>query len=221
MITIDLTRIIERLAALSGKIDFDALFFTVFIALACFSVANLSLKLLADKKIKFSLPMLTLFVLSGGALFGIAYLEYENYGVIFNEFYRVPIYACSEFVAITVLYAVFLGFAFKNERAGEQKNAETAACVFNKKRFFYKEPRRVYSVVISKRREKTRGDFSVDFGGAHDFLSGIDPDSPTFSEATKLKNKIGFYDGLSINDGNLRTINELFSQAVRLAGKDK
>ena len=217
-IVLDFQTIYDHLAKLTGIIDFYALFFIVFIALACFSAVSLALKLLADKKIKFSFSMLFLFLVVSGTLFCLAYIEHVERAKVFENVYRVVLYSAGEFMAITVLYAVFFGFAYKDDKACRLKK-ETAVCLAKVVKNVSGDDKRVYKIATDKYdfHEKKEEDIYVDFGGVYKFINALKENGEDDEKLRALERKISFYDGLPINKGTLPMVNNLFSKVVRLA----
>ena len=217
-IVFDFQAIYDRLAVLSISIDYFSLFFVVFIALSCFSAVNLALKLLAGKRIKFSFLMLLLFLLCGAAMFCLAYIEYVESAKAFDSLYRVGTYAAGEFVAITVLYAVFFGFAHKDATHTDLKK-ETATCLAKVVKSGNDDAGRVYKVATEKYDFNAGGrqDYPIDFGGVYDFIYSVRQLGADKEKLDALERKIRFYDGLPVNKGTLPMINNLFSGLVRLA----
>ena len=220
-LVIDFDDILLYLEQLTQKTDFMALFFTVFIALGCFSAVSFTLKLLADKRIVFSFPSLILFAVSSAGLFGFAYLEYLSCAEVFSGIYHAALYGICEFIAITVLYAIFFGFAHKDSKQIDITAAECAPTFANAVKPIKNDDKRLYPIKTCKMNAKSCSeDFYVDFQGVYDFLNEIKESGKNVEEAARLERKIRFYDGLPINKGTLSVINNLFSTAVRLARDD-
>ena len=217
-IVLDFQTIYDRLVVFAESIDYFSLFFVVFIALSCFSAVELALKLLADKRIKFSFLMILLFLSCGVALFSLAYLEYTESSKVFDNIYRVAQYAAGEFVAITVLYAVFFGFAHKDVKQNRLQK-ETAVCLAKVVKNDNDDVKRVYKVATGKYdlHAGVEEDCPIDFDGVYDFISALKNRGADKEKLAALERKIRFYDGLPVNKGTLPMINNLFSGLVRLA----
>ena len=215
-ISFDLTSLYDWLVSTAKTIDYFTCFFVVFISVGCFFAVKFSLNLLAGKKVKLSLfDLLSLFAISLVS-FLLGYLEYETDGVIFDELYKVVRYAVGEFIAITVLYAVFLSFARgeKREISGDAVAVTTAFDACERKQ---RETLPVYSLSMIKGYPKK--DRPVDFSGVYAFLDGLDGADEIKVRA--LKEKISFFDGLEISGDVKSALNDLFYETVKLASAGK
>jgi|GEM_PF-2980622 len=223
-LTLDFSQIYDNIITLACSIDYYAVFCVTLIFSASVAVARLALKLLAEKQIKFSLGKVFIYLTVSAACFYLAFLEHENQASVFRTLDETIIYGSGLFVALTVLYAVFFASAHKNAKVlrAKSEHAPTYSYPYVARVSESKEPDSfaVYPLVGVKLSEKKKSTKNlVDFNGVYGFLRTAEGGGADEKRVRKLRDMISFYDGTDINKGNIRTINELFAEAIIIASK--
>ncbi len=219
-ITIDLTFLLNTLIFIARTVNFNELFAAVFCFASFFVVVKITLNMLADRKVKFSLVAIILYILVGGAMFVISYTELKFVGNIFTSLAEVLFYSVGESVALIALYISFLCFSHKVKTL--EDTAETKP--------LYAEylPPKTYKAQIeevalndnnmSVLRLKTSNANEpktkvVDIDGALEF---VDSQISLGNNGLKpIRDKIAFYSGAELKDEDITQLNELFTRAVK------
>ena len=219
-ITIDLTFLLNSLIFIARKVNFNELFAAVFCFIAFLTVVKITLNMLADKKVRFSVVATILYLLVGGAMFAVSYTELRFVGNIFTSLAEVLFYSIGESVALIALYASFLCFSrkVKAPSKSEAKKALNAEILPPKtykaqieKIALNENNKPVLMLKTSNANEpKTK---VVDIDGA---LKFVDSQISLGNNSLKpIRDKIAFYSGAELGDNDITELNELFTKAVK------
>lgn len=215
-ITIDLTFICNALIFISESINFNRLFASVFCLAAFLTVVKITLNMLAEKKIKFSIPITLAYLLLSGAMFALAYTEYKFVSAVFTDLAEVLFYSIGEFAALIAIYVAFLLFARPRRKkpdcgglvADEFTLPETYVGRIEEVKLDEMPVARL--VARSDKGAKTK---VVDIEGALRFIDGEIANGK--SALKPIRDKVAFYCGAELKDADIELLNDLFNSSVR------
>ena len=213
-ITLDLSYPYALLSRLAESVDYPTLVVGEVLFTAGLYACVYSLELSAGKKIRFSFFAVFLTVFYGAAAFALAYVDHAENARVFDSIYLVALYAASAFLSSFAAYLAVFKICLP-QRDGENSvkicaREDRISPVARIREEIVPVP--VYDVKTSSR--PINEDFKVDFAGVYDYLDALGGENA--SKAKELKEKIGFYDGLALDNNTLKTVNELFAEAIKL-----
>ncbi len=219
-ITIDLTFLLNTLIFIARKVNFNELFAAVFCFASFLTVVKITLNMLAERQVKFSIVATFLYILVGGAMFAVSYTELKFVGNTFTSLAEVLFYSISESVALIALYVSFLCFSHKVKPLSESANIKAKGWEYFPPKTYKAQIEeialndnntpilRLKTSNINEPKTKV-----VDIDGALKFVD--DQISLGNNGLKPIRDKIAFYSGSELKDEDIAQLNELFTRAVK------